>query len=249
MTPSELRRLRNKPQDNSNLAKISNSLIEAFVSKNNLGALKILFYIARGKIEIDDRELRDIHIDTSSACNYCNIDIKTLKRNLKQMSETSISFIDNKNDITEYISVIPYIKITTKKIELKMFSKILNLIAETKNKFTIIDVENLMQLRSKHSVRMIQLLEMIKGFGLDIPKRKRYLLEDLNGMFGTDYKNIYEFERKILKPVKSELDDKSDLSFTFEAVYEDSVKQGRPSAIGIVIDLIDNQRRQRRFFI
>jgi len=42
MTPGELRRLRNKPQDKSNLAKISNLLIEAFVSKNNLGALKWL---------------------------------------------------------------------------------------------------------------------------------------------------------------------------------------------------------------
>lgn len=249
MTPSELRRLRNKPQDKNNLAKISNSLIEAFVSKNNLVALKILFYIARGKIEIDEREIRDIYIDTSSACDYCNIDIKTLKRNLKQMSETSISFIDNKNDITEYITVIPYIKITAKKIELKMFSKILNLIAETKNKFTIIDVENLMQLRSKHSVRMIQLLEMIKGFGENIPKRKRYLLEDLNGMFGTEYSRLKEFERKILVPVKAELDDKSDLSFVYETVFEDSVKQGRPSAIGVVIDLLDNQRRQRRFFV
>jgi plasmid replication initiation protein len=130
-----------------------------------------------------------------------------------------------------------------------MFSKILNLIAETKNKFTIIDVENLMQLRSKHSVRMIQLLEMIKGFGVDIPKRKRYLLEDLNGMFGTEYSRLKEFERKILAPVKAELDDKSDLSFVYETIFEDSVKQGRPSAIGIVIDLIDNQRRQRRFFV
>lgn len=249
MTPGELRRLRNKPQDKNNLAKISNSLIEAFVSKNNLGALKILFYIAKGKIEIDEREIREIHIDTNSACEYCKIDIKTLKRNLKQMSETSISFIDDKNDITEYITVIPYIKITNKKIELKMFSKILNLVAETKNRFTIIDVENLMQLRSKHSVRMIQLLEMIKGFGADIPKRKRYLLEDLNGMFGTEYTRLKEFERKILAPVKAELDDKSDLSFVYETVFEDSVKQGRPSAIGVVIDLLDNQRRQRRFFV
>lgn len=249
MTPSEARRLKNKPQDKNNLAKISNSLIEAFVSKNNLGALKILFYIAKGKIEIDDREIREILIDTNSACEYCKIDIKTLKRNLKQMSETSISFVDTKNDVTEYITVIPYIKITSKKIELKMFSSILKLIADTKNKFTIIDVENLMQLRSKHSVRMIQLLEMFKGFGENIPKRKRYLLEDLNGMFGTDYKNIYEFERKILKPTKEELDDKSDLTFTYESIYEDSIKQGRPSAIGIIIDLIDNQRRQRRFFV
>ena len=67
-----------------------------------------------------------------------------------------------------------------------MFKKIIMLIAELKNKFTIIDLDNLMQLESKHSVRMVQLLEYIRGFSssdtvaetdkkVSIPKRKRYL--------------------------------------------------------------------------
>lgn len=250
MTPSEARRLASKPQDKNNLAKISNSLVESFVSKNNLGALKILFYIAKGKIEIDDREIREIHIDVKSACEYCNVEIRTLKRNLKQMSETSISFVDSKNSITEYISVIPYCKITNTKIEIKMFTKILKLISEVKNRFTTIDLENLMKLKSKHSVRMIQLLEMINGFDVGIPRRKRYLLEDLNGMFGTEYKNIYEFERKILKPVKEELDNESSLTFIYETITDDVNyrKQGRPSAIGVNIDLRDNKNRQLKMF-
>ena len=53
MTPSEARRKKLKPQTPENLAKIDNALIEAFVSKNNLFALKILFYIAKMKIELD----------------------------------------------------------------------------------------------------------------------------------------------------------------------------------------------------
>ena len=103
------------------------------------------------------------------------------------MTETSISFVDENEDVTEYINILPYAKIDKQKIEIKMFTKIVKLIAELKNKFTIIDLDNLMQLESKHSVRMVQLLEYIRGFAskenvaetekkVSIPKRKRYLL-------------------------------------------------------------------------
>ena len=52
MTPSEARRRKLKAQTPENLAKIDNALIEAFVAKNNLFALKKLFYIVKMKINI-----------------------------------------------------------------------------------------------------------------------------------------------------------------------------------------------------
>lgn len=260
MTPAEARRKKLQAQKPENLAKIDNALIEAFVSKNNLFALKILFYLAKGKIEIDSKtlELQTFKLDVNNTLEYCKIDIRTLKRNLKQMTETSISFVDRKEDITEYINILPYAKIHKNNMEIKMFKKIISLITELKNKFTIIDLDNLMRLESKHSIRFIQLLEYIDNFKskdtvaetekkVSIPKRKRYLLEDLNGMFGVNYKSFYEFERKILKPVKEELDDKSDLSFVYQFEEAKTVTQGRRKHIAVIIDLIDNKKRQRRF--
>ena len=260
MLPSEARRKKLKAQKVGNLAKIDNAIIEAFVSKNNLFALKILFYLAKTKIEINnkDLDLQTLVLEVDNTLKYCKIDIRTLKRNIKQMTETSISFVDENEDVTEYINILPYAKIHKNNIEIKMFTKIVKLIVDLENKFTIIDLDNLMQLESKHSVRMIQLLEYIRGFKVSeettkngakvsIPKRKRYTLEDLNGMFGVEYKNFYEFERKILKNVKEELDDKSDLSFLYQFENEQSTKQGRPKIIAITIDLIDNKKRQRRF--
>ena len=89
----------------------------------------------------------------------------------------------------------------------------------------------------------------VKGVNkkVSIPKRKRYLLEDLNGMFGVDYKRFADFERKILKPVKEELDDKSDLSFLYQLEEDKTVSQGRKKHIAVTIDLVDNIKRQRRF--
>lgn len=258
MTPSELRRKKLLPQLPQNLAKIDNALIEAFVAKNNMFALKILFYLAKSNIEVNEDKLRAIILKVDDVLQYCKIDVRTLKRNLKQMTETSISFVDKNENITEYINILPYVKISKDKIELEMFSKIINLISDLKNRFTIIDLQNLMNLESKHSIRMIQLLEYMRGFSSKektadtekevlLPKRKRYLLEDLNGMFGVNYTRLVEFERKILKPVKEELDDKSDLSFTYELEMEKISKQGRPRAIAVTLDLLENSKRQRRF--
>ena len=69
-------------------------------------------------------------------------------------------------------------------------------------------------------------------------------------MFGTNYKNFYELERKILIPVKSELDEFSNLSFLFSFNYDksDITKAGRPKAVTVTIDLKSNRTRQLKLF-
>lgn len=221
------------------LAKISNTLIEAFVKQNNLVALKTLFYIARADVKVPDFRLVTIDIDTESLCKYCNIELTTLKRNIKQMTETSISIVDEKSE--SYITVIPKAKFITgtNKLEIDMYKEILELVWQVEKRFTVIDVKALMNLNSKHSVRMIQLLEMIQGFSG--AKRKHYTLEELNLMFGTNYSKFAEFERKILIPVKAELDSNSKLSFLYQTVFKENPKgKGRPIADKITIDLVQN---------
>ena len=257
MTPIEfLRREKEKKKNPTNIAKISNALVEALVQKNNLGALKVIFYIAKSDIKRQDSELVKLIIDINHLCADCNIDVKTLKRNITKMQETSITFVEE-NVFEEHIAILPYFKFSYGgKIEIKIFSKILNLIREVKNRFTIIDVKNLMNLKSKHSVRMILLLEMISGFSENVAKRKHYSLAELNGMFGTNYPRLKEFERKILMPVQKELNEKSKLSFIYEVEFdkEDISSRGRPKAVGIVLDLIkkeqlDSDREQNRIFL
>lgn len=240
MTPGQWIKEKKQVKKN-NLAKISNSLIESFVKKNNLGALKILFYISKNDVVYGSDELVTLRFNVKELSSYCNINSRTLYRNIKQMQETSVSFVIDDN-YEENITVIPYSKIEYNGfIELKLFKKILTLVSQVKNKFTIIDLENLMKLKSKHSVRMIQLLEMIDSFSENIAKRKTYDLDDLNGMFGTNYKRIKEFERKILVPVKSELDEISYLTFLYQINYDNPLHtRGRPRAISVTIDLVSN---------
>lgn len=225
----------------NDVAKISNSLIESFVKQNNIVALKTLFYISRSNVAVPSAKMATLSLDTSHLCDYCGIDIKTLKRNIKQMTETSINIVD---DVSEsYVTVIPKARFIkgTNKLEVDIYKEILELVWQVERRFTVIDVKSLMNLSSKHSVRMIQLLEMIKGFSDTAAKRKIYSLSDLNLMFGTNYKRIKQFEAEILLPIKSELDINSRLSFVYQIVFIDNPKgRGRPVADKVQIDLIRN---------
>lgn len=232
--------LQKKPVVND-IAKISNSLIESFVKQNNIVALKTLFYISRSNVAVPSSKMATLSLDTSHLCDYCGIDIKTLKRNIKQMTETSINIVD---DVSEsYVTVIPKARFIkgTNKLEVDIYKEVLDLVWQVERRFTVIDVKSLMNLSSKHSVRMIQLLEMINGFSDTVAKRKIYSLSDLNLMFGTNYKRIKQFEAEILLPIKSELDINSKLSFVYQIVFIDNPKgRGRPVADKVQIDLIRN---------
>ena len=245
-----------KSSSPNNLAKISNSLVECFVRKNNLTALKILFYISSISLQTPIKtELVSLRFKIKDILDYTNMDSKTFKRNLISMQETVLTFVTNDREgfarYEENICIIPYSKIDYNGyIDLKIFSKIHDLIYDVKSKFTVIDLDNLMKLTSKHSVRMIQLLEYIEGFSSSVAKRKTYSLSDFNLMFGTNYKNFYELERKILLPVQTELNEFSSLTFLFSFNYdkENKASSGRPKAVSITIDLKTNRQRQLKLF-
>lgn len=226
-----------------NIAKVSNSIIESFVKKNNLTAVKLLFYIAKADLPRNDAPIVKISIDSKHFCDYCQLDLRTLRENILKMQQVTFTFRTERPKSITDIVVIPKAKylIGEGKIEIEIYKEILDLIGEVKNKFTIIDVKQLMNLNSKHSVKMIGILEMINGFDDNIPKRKYYELNELNGMFETKYKRIKQFEAEILEKVKKELDANSKLSFIYQVKYEkEEAKAGRPKAVGIVIDLIRN---------
>ena len=231
----------------SNIVKIKNDLVESFVKQNNLTALKILFYIAYDCENIPSGDIIKIKMNTKDICEYCKVDIKTIIRNLEQMQKTSISWTDEKSK--SFISVLPKCHIEFGgNIEITMFKEVIQMIVDVKSKYTSINAEQLMRLKSKHSARMILLLEMMNGFDEHIPKLKRYGLDELNLLFATNYKRLGEFDRKILKPAKEDLDTNSKLSFVYDVNYDKEAHTvGRSKAVGVTIYLIDNNPQPKLF--
>lgn len=233
---------------NKNMAKISNGFLESFMLNNNATALKMIFYISKSGLVVDPSAFMHFKIDIKALCDYCNIDVKTLRRNLKQLTEVSVALPYEKG--VRYISLLPYVDIGHNGVlEVKMFKEILDELIAVQSRFTVIDVRNIMALTSKNSLKMIQLLERINGYSPDVPKRKRYTLEELNSLFGVKYGRLGLFVAKILEPVRVELTSYSKLTFSYSIEYDkkDLTSPGRPKAVAIVIDLLTNHPQPSLF--
>ncbi len=228
-----------KPKKKSDLIKIKNDLVESFIKQNNLTALKILFYLAYD-CKNKPTHLMKIKLNTKDLCDYCKINEQTLKRNIKQMQKTSVSWKDETSE--NFVSVIPKAKFGFNGVlEIEMFDDIIKMVIDVKNKYTTINAEQLMLMKSKHSARLLLLLEMMSGFDEHIPKLKRYELKELNLLFGTNYKRLGEFEREVFKKAKIDLDNNSKISFTYEINYDKEFNTvGRAKAVGATIYLIGN---------
>jgi len=235
--------------------KISNNFIDNTIKKNNSSAIKTIYYIASIVEKIEDlkksrnEDMLKIVIDTQQMLKYTELSLLEIKRNLKAMQETSITFINELEDWEEGINLLPYYKIIygKGKIEIEIYKKIANLIIEVKRNYTMINTKQLMKLKSKHSLRLLPFLQKLANYSENVGKRAKMELDELNEFFGTNYKRLTEIERKILFPVKEELDNNSTLSFIYEVEFL-QLERGRPKAHKIVIDVVERNSYQTKMF-
>lgn len=284
MTPLELLRKQNKIKEElkeennlkkkNNLLKIHNDFIESFITKNSIIPFKILFYISRihnyenniQKKEDINNSLNTYEIDTKVLCDYCNIDKSTLIKTIHKLQETTIKTVNNEEEL-ETITLIPRSKFIwgKNKLELDLYKIIVNMIVEVEKRYTTIDFTNIMKITSKHSFKILQLLEQIKNYSRklktqkidyknnkyidkeELPKRKFFSIEELQLLLGVKYKSCSEFERRILQPTKEDLDINSKYSFLYDSVYDNQGK-GRPKSKGFYISVVDNFNRQGVLF-
>lgn len=227
--------------------KISNTFIESTIQNNNASAIKTIYYLATilEGLDLKDKSpttLLSFKLDTREMLKYTGMKLPEVKRNLKAMQQTSITFIDKKKKTETGINLLPYYEFVYGKhtIEIKLFVKIAELIIDVKRNYSKINTSALMKLKSKHTLKIFPLLQRISQYSEDVGKRKTMTLGELNGFFGTKYKKFNDIEKAILRPIKEELDRHSKLSFIYETNY-DYFDAGRPKAISITIDVISNK--------
>lgn len=243
MTPLE--KLRGIKPKTNNLVKIENNFIEGFLINNDTLVIKILFYLSKTNNLVDrGLEFSKFSLNIKEMIEFCNIDRKTLIRKLNRLQETSIKIVDSEDKLIS-VSLLPKYEIdySTNNLIFSIENNIRDMVIQVERSYTIIDTQNLMKLHYKHSLKMIQLLEKFEGYSENIGKRGHFTLEELNLLFGVNYKNCYSFERKILIPCKEELDNESKLSFVYHT-KKDLMGKGRPKSVGFTIDLVDNKVRQ-----
>ena len=254
MLPSEYKKMKRmankKPKTHR---KIANTFIENAIANSNLSALKTIYYLSTIFEKIDMSKMQDnkivgIKIDKREMLKYTELSADTIIKTVKSMQKTSITFVDD-DGVIEGMSLLPRYRFVPNKniVELDLYVRIAMMIIEVKEKYTMMDIKELMRLKRPHSVRMLALLNRIATYkdknGKPLPKRKVFTLDNLREFFGVNLRNWNEFERKIIKPIQKELDNNVSKSFIYEANYE-VLGRGRPSFKNVTIDVITKNRIQ-----
>jgi len=214
--------------------KISNNFIESTISKSNATALKIIYYLASKITEIDlETNYNTIQLDLKEMLEYTNLTRQNIRDNIKRMQQTSITFIDEENNIESGISLLPeyHFYWNKNRVDIVLNRKIAKLIVDVSKRYTSINTKELVRLKNKNSIRLLPILHMINGYNV---KQKTLSISELNALFGTNYKKFVEMERGVLKKVKTELDDNSSLSFDYDINFE-STGKGRPKAVSATL--------------
>jgi hypothetical protein len=229
--------------------KISNSFIQSALAKKTISSLKIIYYLASilKKEELDySKVLNTIVIDTKDMLKYTELKMSDINNNFKKMQETNISFFNEEQEFEEHIVLIPRIKFhlgKNRRIEIDIYTKIINLIIDVTEQYTFINTKELMKLKNKHSIRLLPLLHTINNYDV---KQKTLTISELNALFDTKY-TAYELERSLLLKVKKELDNNSKLSFEYE-VNSDVIGTGRPKVTSITFKPILKANYQSTIF-
>jgi len=224
---------------------LANNLFQAFIKNNNTIGLKIAIVLSGAKSQITYNKDNQVKLDVDKLCELIKCTRKELSSNLKKTTDIFFRYVSAEGGVggTHPIHSYQYAN-NNKALILEVSSKAKSIFTELgkgKYAFSKANANNLMSLKHKHSLRMQMLLELISNF--DTVKRKHFTLEELNGYFDTNYKRYIDLDRKILKPVKEEIDSNSSLTFTYR--FNDEVAgTGRPKIKDVVIDIVQKNTVQ-----
>lgn len=89
-------------------------------------------------------------------------------------------------------------------------------IIDLKRNFTRYEIENILRLKSTYSVRLYELLKQYQSIG-----NRKINIDDLRDYLGIEkdeYDRFYDFERRVLKVAKKEIDKYTDLEVDYEKI-------------------------------
>ncbi|MGO1652941.1 replication initiation protein [Senegalia sp. (in: firmicutes)] len=224
-----------------NLVVKSNNLIEARY-KLSLNEQKLILY-AIGKLDRNKNKFNILQMQTSDFIKLLNTselrytEIRKLVTNLmgKQVKITT----DIGELIANWVSSIEYIK-NSGVIELEFSGKLIPYLLQLKEQFTRYELENILYLQNKYSIRVYELLKQYEKIG-----KREIKLGDLRNYLGIEknqYKRFSNFENRVLKTTKEEINEHTDLLVDY-----DKLKTGR--RITSILFTIESKDQDKKVYI
>lgn len=224
-----------------NLVVKHNNLIEARYNLN-LNEQKIILY-AVSKLDREKENFNILSVDVREFFNLLGTtqerytEIRGIIRELRR-KEVIIN-TDERELITGWLSSIDYLK-DEGKIELEFSEKLTPYLLQLKARFTRYELENILYLKNKHSIRVYELLKQYEKIG-----KREMKLSDLRKYLGIaedEYLRFSNFENRVLRTTKEEINAYTDLKIDYE-----KLKTGR--TITSILYTIDTKDIEKQIYV
>jgi plasmid replication initiation protein len=224
----------------------SNTLIEAKY-KLSLNEQKIM-YILISQIKPDDEVFKIYSVKIKDLMDILDIDnkfyysaLRGLLRGLKK-KEIIIENLNFKGHFLDMNWLASAEYVGDGIIELEISQKLKPYLLQLKNHFTVLELNNILKLKSIYSIRLYELL--YAKYCYYGKKRIRFVfsIKELKGMLGlkvNQYSAVINFKQKVLDTAAIELKEKSDFYFEYK-----TIKTGR--AITDIEFFVINKEKQQK---
>jgi plasmid replication initiation protein len=205
---------------NSIIAMQHNNLVQAKYSMS-LQQKRIMIWLV-SQIKPEDIDFKEHVLEVKELIEICNLSGGSAYKELKDITfsliEKGIRIIDVTNpekDLETQVSWLSSAKYDMGEVRLAFSPELKPYLLQLKDKFTAIDVSDLMQFKSVHAIRIYELLKQYYNIG-----ERTLSIEEIKQCCGVPNRLIkYDhFEKKLLLIAQREINDKSDISFKFERI-------------------------------
>ena len=234
----------NKKKEPAKIRKIHNSFIESALKNSSLYALKIMYFLSIAVDKIDDiggKKIHTLKLDYNHFLIETKISQRDFLRSIKKLQGTVITFFDDDKKWQKDIVLLPavYRVYGSSEIVIDVYQEIAKLLIDVQKEFagTYLNIDLLLNLKSKHTLRILPLLHMIYNFKYPAQRQKTYSLEELNEQLDTNYKNFHDLKKRVLDPAQLELNRSAKMTFEYKINlgYPGFKKTGRPKALSITL--------------
>ena len=225
----------------NNLVVKHNDLIEARYNLT-LNEQRIILYSA----SLLDRDKEDFSIIQVKISELTNLLDTTEKRytEFKEIAENLISKTlkikrGNSELVTSWLSSMEYLE-NEGIIELEFSQKLMPYLLQLKEKFTRYELCNILNLKNKHSIRVYELMKQYENIG-----KREISLEELRKYLGIEedeYLRFGNFENRVLRITKEEINQYTDLTIDYE-----KIKTGRK--ITSILFTIKSKNEDKKIYI
>lgn len=205
---------------NSIIAIQHNNLVEAKYSMT-LQQKRIMIWLV-SQIKPDDIDFKEHVLNIRELIKICQLSGESSYKEIKDITfsliEKGIRIIDitdpeNKREIqVSWLSSADYYQ---GQVKLSFSPKLKPYLLQLKEKFTTINVIDLMQFKSIHAIRIYELLKQYQDIG-----ERTFGIEEIKECCGVKdkFKQYIEFEKYLLLIAQREINEKSDIHFEFERI-------------------------------